>query len=212
MTTPFNPFGGGRGQRGGATGAPPTSNRGRGGAFVPRGSRGSHRGARSRGQRGRGRGRGAGAATFVASDSETSGADKPSFPPSKSPFAPINKQQSAPAGFGAQRSQTSSPFQRPASGSGFGSSGSSVASGGSGQEHANDIEMSAGNWHGIPVEDASTMARYGQRFEKVSVKPFGEATSQMNSVSDQAYSSSMTAQRRENGRSRADKWPIPINP
>lgn len=140
---------------------------------MPRGSRGFHRGARSRGQRGRGRGRGAGAATFVASDSETSGAGQPGFPPNKSPFASINKQQSASAGFGAQRSQTSSPFQRPASGSGFGSSGSSVASGGSGQEeHANDIEMSSGNWHGIPVEDTSTMARYGQRFEKVRLKPF----------------------------------------
>ncbi|KAJ5573879.1 uncharacterized protein N7459_008306 [Penicillium hispanicum] len=177
MASPFNPFGSGRGQRGGtATGTASTTGRGRGapagrgsqfqsrGGFAPRASK--HRG------RGRGsisqsfRGRGAGASHAGAPTTETS-----SPAATNSPFAQLNKEKPVPSPFGGNQTvQAKSPFpassnttaaptfnshSQPLSGKRFPTQG--LANG-----------AISGPAQPVPVEDASVMARYNERYEQVS--------------------------------------------
>lgn len=190
MATPFNPFAG-RGQRGGATGAPGATGRGRGAntghssGFVPRGS--------SAPRAGRARGRGRGSATWTArgrgrgaANGNLNGVHKPveGTAPSAvtSPFAQLNQQKAATSPFGGQPSpfgtpngtsfsaltnqptqiKPVNPFSKPIGKTPFS------------QNFVNMAPSPPASMHdgappaAVPVENASILNSYQERYDQVS--------------------------------------------
>ena len=182
MASPFNPFGAGRGQRGGtATGAATTGRgrgtpAGRGSQFQPGGGS-AFRTTKYRG-RGRGlvpqvfRGRGAGApARGDASHLEVPTGGNSNKEVRNLPPVQPNQKKSFSAIFGSRQGAEAKP-------SFFGTSDGSVVetfhkSGQSLSEKlsvAEDLPNGSSGWprQPVPVENASTLARYSERYEQVS--------------------------------------------
>lgn len=191
MATPFNPFAG-RGQRGGATGAPAATGRGRGASaghssgFVPRGS--------SAPRAGRARGRGRGSATWTArgrgrgaANGTMNGVHKPVEGTAPiavaSPFAQLNQQKTAISPFGGQQSPFSgtpngtlssgltnqpaqtkpvNPFSKPIGKPPFSRNSVNTAP-------PPPASMPDGTPPtAVPVENASTLNSYQERYDQVS--------------------------------------------
>jgi hypothetical protein len=199
MASPFNPFAG-RGQRGAAQGAQGFTGRGRGtntgltSTYAPRGT-GAPRAGRARG-RGRGsttwtaRGRGRGAPNGIVNGTHQNGeGNKPTG--MHSPFAQINQQNPIASPFGGQPCQES-PFSRTPNGS----PAPTISSSSSQPQPTNpfsqptvnspfsqtsahmNTQASAGLTGAappstVPVENASTMNSYQERYEQVSQPIYG---------------------------------------
>lgn len=172
MATSFNPFGRGRGTA--HAGSADTAGRGRG-ASSARGSQFQFRGSRGRratkwrgaGQ-GIGRGRGAGAATTGAPHSGilNAGTHKPEI--TNSPFAQVEESQPSTNPFGGQPTQRKSPFPGMTNGTAH---AHGAARGPSSQDlQKQSLGRGAGNgmMQPVPVEDASIMASYHERYDQVS--------------------------------------------
>lgn len=173
MATPFNPFSD-RGQRG-AVNPTTTASRGRGipagrgGPFPPRGSsapRGKYNINRGRGlsqSRGRGRGRGAGASSPASSHSG-SGTQSPQLQPTSSPFNQLGQQKPASNPFGAPTTQHKSPF------AGIQNATASHTTTQAPQFIENPIAANpaAGGLGNVPVENATILSQYHERYDQVS--------------------------------------------
>lgn len=175
MATLFNPFGRGRGTA--QAGSTDTAGRGRGSSPA----RGSH--IQSRGSRGRraskwrgatqGVGRGRGAGPGGAADAphlSTSTADTDSSASTSSPFTRLNQQGPAVNPFGGQQTQRKSPFSSMANART--TSATSGAARGTSRQNIQTQLLGAtagdGSMQAIPVEDASILASYHERYEQVS--------------------------------------------
>lgn len=191
MASPFNPFGGGRGQRGGTT-TGTGSTAGRGGAPTGRGSQFQSRGSsasRATKHRGRGRGsisqsfrgRGTGApARGGASHLGAPAVEKSNAERTNSPFAQLGQKQSFSSIFGGQQmTRAKSPSLGRSNGSAAQTfkkhSPYSLGKGPAPQDLTNGPVGGAGQ--PVPIEDASTLAGYSERYEQVSnicpsVSPF----------------------------------------
>lgn len=179
MATPFNPFGAPHGNA--QTSATSTLGRGRG-ASAARGTTFQSRGSRSRttkwrgAGRGqpttRGRGRGAGVAPSVTSHSAVSNAQLPNPSTLNSPFAQIDQRNSPANPFGNQTIQQSqSPFSAIANGN-TGRNGQPAPRGAikrSFPRQSPTSSTNSGSMASVPVEDASTVASYHERYEQVSI-------------------------------------------
>lgn len=176
MATPFNPFGQGRGisqaglADGGGRGRGASS--ARGSTFHPRGARG-RRATKWRGTgQGVGRGRGAGAGagdTTGATRSTTSGTThQPAS--TNSPFARLHQQKPSTDLFSSQQTQAASPFSGMANARA--SRGARGAARGASRQNIQNQPLSApagqGLMQAVPVEDASILASYHERYEQVS--------------------------------------------
>lgn len=171
MATPFNPFGRGRGSS--LAGSADTAGRGRGSSsargshFQSRGSRGRRtskwRGAAQ--EVGRGAGDATGAAHLTTSATDTHQAARPS-----SPFAQLNQQKPSANPFGGQQSQRKSPFSGMANARA--TRGTRGAARGASRQNIQKQPLGtiAGNgpMQPVPVEDASVLASYHERYEQVS--------------------------------------------
>jgi hypothetical protein len=183
MATPFNPFAG-RGQRAGAQGVQASTGRGRGtnagysSTYTPRGTS-APRAGRARG-RGRGpstwtaRGRGRGAAQGNVGTQQTGERTKPSEV--NSPFAQLNQQKAIASPFGAQSAQAS-PFSRTPNTT----PPPNLSNSSSQPKTVNPFAKTIANTAisrstinmapqggAVPVEDASTLNSYQERYDQVS--------------------------------------------
>lgn len=176
MATPFNPFGAPRGNAQASATSTPGRGRGasaaRGTSFQPRGSRSrasKWRGA-GRGQSTpRARGRGAGAAPTGVSRSASSMSQTPDSGNGNSPFAQLKQQNTAGNPFGNQATQQSL-FPAIANGA-PGRNGQFVPRGALERNPQRQSPMggtNSGSMASVPVEDASTVASYHERYEQVS--------------------------------------------
>lgn len=181
MATPFNPFGRGRG----TAHAGPAVSAGRGrGASSARGSQSQSRGSRGRratkwrdaGQE-IGRGRGAGAATTGAPQPGilNAGTHKPEI--ATSPFAQVKQSQPSTNPFGGQPAQRKSPFPGMTNGTAHARHGAPSQG-----PQKQSLGRGAGNgmMQPVPVEDASIMASYHERYDQVSRIPIGASTLESN--------------------------------
>lgn len=187
MATPFNPFGRGRGTA--HAGSADTAGRGRG-ASSARGSQSQSRGSRGRratkwhgaGQ-GIGRGRGAGAATTGAPQPGilNAGTNKPEI--ARSPFAQVKQSQPPANPFGGQPTQRKSPFPGMTNGTAH-AHGSARGAPGQGPQEPSLGRGAGGNgmMQPVPVEDASIMASYHERYDQVSRIPIGASTLESNLI------------------------------
>lgn len=177
MATPFNPFS----QARGAAQAASTDTAGRGrGASSARGSPSNSRGSRGRRStkwrgpsQGVGRGRGAGGGDATGAPHSTISAAKTHQPEDvNSPFARLHqqKQESSTNPFASQQTQRNSPFTgmadaratRGARGAARGASRQSM------QKQPLAATADNGLMHPVPVEDASILASYHERYDQVS--------------------------------------------
>lgn len=220
MASPFNPFSG-RGQRGAAISTTTTASRGRGtpagrgGQFPPRGSsapRGKYNINRGRGlsqSRGRGRVRGAGASSPASSHSG-SGTQSPQLQPTSSPFNQFGQQKPASNPFGASITQQNSPFagiqNAPAS-----QMTTQAPQFIQKQIAANPVGGGLGN---VPVENATVLSQYHERYDQVSKTFLTTIESQIPhlDLSDQFCSSKSIVRTRGRGPLRMARWPILISP
>lgn len=176
MATPFNPFGRGRGAAQAVSAD--TAGRGRGSSsaqgshFQSRGSRG-RRASKWRGAaQGLGRGRGAGASD--ATDTPhltTSAADTHQAVRTGSPFAQLNQQKASANSFGGQQTQRKSPSPAWHSGMANARATRGAARGAPRQNIQNQplgTVVGNGPMQPVPVEDASILASYHERYEQVS--------------------------------------------
>ncbi|CAG8931790.1 unnamed protein product [Penicillium salamii] len=177
MASPFNPFAA-RGQRGGAQGAQGLTGRGRGttagsssthaprGSSAPRAGRARGRGKGSLTWTARGRGRGAAQGTQHEAHQTAEGTQV-----NGTPFAQNQKQFASP--FGAQ--PTPSPFSRTPNGapaSTFANSSSNPTPANPFSRPANGISqksMKTDPQGPVPVEDASTMNSYQERYDQLKI-------------------------------------------
>lgn len=177
MVTLFNPFG--RGQGTAQAGSADAAGRGRGSSargshFQSRGSRG-RRASKWRGAtQGVGRGRGAGAGgTTGAPHLSTSTADTDSPASASSPFARLHQQEPAVNPFGGQQTQRRSPFSSMANPSATrGTRGASRGASRQNSQRQPGETAGDGSMPAIPVEDASILASYHERYEQVSNRSY----------------------------------------
>ena len=217
MATPFNPFGAPRGHA--QASVTSTSGRGRGASaargttFQPRGSRSrasKWRGA-GRGQSmPRGRGRGASVAPSGVSHSALSTSQSQISANSNSPFAQINQQKVTGNPFGNQATQQSqSPFSAIANGTTV-RNGQSAPRGGlklNPPRQSPTGSTNSGSMVSIPVEDASSMASYHERYEQVSISAQWSSKFNEDTLSD--FCSLNSIERNSASKQfEMGKWPI----
>ncbi|KAJ6130457.1 hypothetical protein N7512_003237 [Penicillium capsulatum] len=166
MARPFNPVGG-RGQRGGATGAPGPDGRGRG-----RGARGQRfHSTRARGIGGRGRG--AGAASSGLSNSMTPATETPAQN-NASPFAQLYEPKTTTsAGFGGRSSVTESSVQSTGGRAGFGKN-SLAPSLDSAHRSQGQPQRQPNGKRNIPKEQAPDMAHFQKSYDELKINRGGE--------------------------------------
>jgi hypothetical protein len=120
----------------------------------------------------RGRGRGAGVAPSVTSHSAVSNAQLPNPSTLNSPFAQIDQRNSPANPFGNHTIQQSqSPFSAIANGN-TGRNGQPAPRGAikrSFPRQSPTSSTNSGSMASVPVEDASTVASYHERYEQVSI-------------------------------------------
>lgn len=170
MATPFNPFGRGRGAA--HAGTPDTAGRERGAPFTrgsqfqPRGSRG-RRSSKWRGAwQGTDRGRGATPPATSAPRAVTPNADMQNPDTRSSPFGPLSQPKRTPSPFGGRNP----PFTGMPNGRGT-HRGRGAARGAprqSYQKPQHGLIPVNGLMASVPVDDASTLASYHQRYDQVS--------------------------------------------
>lgn len=210
MATPFNPFAR-RGQRAGATGA---SGRGRGSALNARSAsfqpknpntpqqskpRGLGRGARSA--------RGRGAAVSGSNTSTSHTVAGPSMSGSiNSPFAQLNQKKSFSSVFGGQASQQKPGFLGPTNGVAT----SNYTNGASKSFQANTMGEGIGG--SVPVEDASVLNHYHERYEQVSKPSLANSAAVRDRRSHKYYSSKSTGRNDDRRPSKVDRWRTPTSP
>lgn len=216
MATSFNPFG-----RAGGTahaGVADTTGRGRGAArgsqFQPRGSRG-RRASKWRGA-GQGIGRGRGASPGATSAPHaTANADMQRPAPTSSPFSQLSQPKPTPSPFGGQQAHSKTPFTGMTNGRG-GQRGRGVARGMPRQSLSKpnfDLTLVDGSMASVPVEDASTLASYHQRYDQVS-KLFQwsrRLETQRTEASDLLRSSKLIVRSSDSRQFEMGRWQIQIS-